>query len=143
MPPSHRALRTGTRGPAARPPSRRTVCNACGPCRRARRALDARDWATAVAECRQALALAPGHELASALLAEAEQSIGREQRRIALVTHADRTRFAGHRPSGIRFAEAALKDADVMAPGSTPVRDLRRQLVADVVRPKPPSSSVS
>ena len=84
----------------------------------ARRALDAREWTVAVAECRQALGLAPGHELASALLAEAEQSIAKEQRRIALVTQRLIER-ASHAVDELQFdlAEAALKEADSLAPG--------------------------
>ena len=97
----------------------------------ARRALDAREWTTAIGESRQALGLAPGHELALALLAEEEQSIGREQRCIALVTQRLIER-ASHAIDNLQFdpAEAALKEADSMAPGLAPVRDLRLQLAA-------------
>ena len=97
----------------------------------ARRALEAREWTVAVAECRQALGLAPGHELASALLAEAEQSIAKEQRRIALVTQRLIER-ASHAVDELQFdlAEAALKEADSLAPGSAAVRDLRQRLAA-------------
>jgi tetratricopeptide (TPR) repeat protein len=98
----------------------------------ARRALDARDWTGAIAECRQALALAPGHDLALSLLAEAEQSIAREQRRIALVTQRLLER-ASHALADKEFdvAEAALKEADSVAPASPVVRDLRRRLAAE------------
>jgi tRNA A-37 threonylcarbamoyl transferase component Bud32/tetratricopeptide (TPR) repeat protein len=95
----------------------------------ARRALDGREWTTAVAECRQALALAPGHAPASSLLAEAEQSIGREQRRIALVTQRlieRASRALDDRE--LDLAEAALKEADSIAPGTAAVRDLRHRL---------------
>jgi tetratricopeptide (TPR) repeat protein len=98
----------------------------------ARRALDIRDYPTAVAECRQALALSPGHELASSLLAEAEQAIAREQRRIALIVQ----RLADKASQAIAeqdfdAAEAALREADAVAPASTVVTALRQRLSAE------------
>ena len=98
----------------------------------ARQAIERRDWGTAVAECRQALALAPGHEVASSLLAEAEQRIAREQRRIALVTQrlVDRATHAIE-DREFELAEAALKEADSKTPGSPGVRELKRRLATE------------
>lgn len=98
----------------------------------ARQAMEARDWGSAVAECRQALVLAPGHEVASSLLAEAEQHIAREQRRVALVTQRLLDR-ATHAIEDRKFelAEAALKEADSMTPGSPAVHELRRRLATE------------
>ena len=98
----------------------------------ARQAIERRDWGTAVAECRQALALAPGHEVASSLLADAEQHIAREQRRIALVTQrlVDRAIHAIE-DREFELAEAALKEADSKTPGSPGVRELKRRLATE------------
>jgi tetratricopeptide (TPR) repeat protein len=95
----------------------------------ARRALDARDWTVAVAECRQALALLPGHELASSLLAEAEQAIGREQRRVALLVQRQIEKASqAIAEQDFDAAEAALREADAVAPASTAVMAMRQRL---------------
>jgi serine/threonine-protein kinase len=98
----------------------------------ARTALDSRNWTAAAAECRQALALAPAHEIASALLNEAEQGIAFEQRRSALVTQRllERARRAIEQKE-FDIAEVTLREAEASTPASKAVADLRQHLAAE------------
>ncbi len=95
----------------------------------AREAHEMREWASAAVTCGEALALWPRHEAASALLAEVQQAVAREQRRQALMLQ----RFLDRAARAIeqhRFDEAgtALKEADALQPGAPAVAELRHRL---------------
>ena len=95
----------------------------------ARAAIEAREPAAAVTECRTALSILPGHDEASSLLAAAEHLIERERRRIErIVEHLlqrvqqalDEADFVG--------AERALQEAEAADPDSRSAAAMRSQL---------------
>jgi len=98
----------------------------------ARSAIGARDWSLAVRECQRALSLAPAHEEASSLLAEARVGQIEEQRRVAelLRQHLDRA-MAALDAQEFTDAGASLDDADALQPGSPEVATLRRRLIEE------------
>ena len=94
-----------------------------------RRALDAQDWTAAREECRSVLALEPAHQLAAALLREANEGIEREQQRLASIVRqlVDRASEAIERQEFDK-ADAALKEAETVDADSPAVAQLRQQL---------------
>jgi tetratricopeptide (TPR) repeat protein len=95
----------------------------------ARGALDASDWALAAAKSEEALRLMPRHELASALLTEAQQGTLREQRRQEQMLQ----RFLDAAAQAIdqgnfQAAEAAIKDAELLQPEAPAIGELRHRL---------------
>jgi tetratricopeptide (TPR) repeat protein len=94
-----------------------------------RRALDAQDWTAAREECRSVLALEPAHQLAAALLREANQGIEQEQQRLASIVRqlVDRASEAIERQEFDK-ADAALKEAETVDADSPAVAQLRQQL---------------
>ena len=95
----------------------------------ARRAIDAREWATAIARCEEALAVIPRHDGAIALLNDAHQSIEREKRRQELLLQRVCERASrAIDTQDFEGAEAALREAEAMQPDSSVLLDLRRRL---------------
>jgi serine/threonine protein kinase len=95
----------------------------------ARRALQGQEWTNARDECRRALALVPSHELAAALLREAEQGIERERQRLESMVQrlVERAAQAIERQE-FSEADAALKEAEAVQSGAPSVNRLRHQL---------------
>lgn len=95
----------------------------------ARAAIAASDPAAAVAECRQALRVVPGHPVALSLLAEAEQHIERERRRVErIVEHLLQTAEQALAGDDLEAAERAVVEALAADPGSTAAAAMRERV---------------